>query len=125
MSATLRVSDFTENTTLFPSPPPVISVEARQHPVTVHFNRRTAGDYVTEAIKKTVKIHTRLPPGGILVFLTGQNEIMSVCKKLEERFGPKALKKGKMSNNKFEDRTQATAAVRAAQGWVFILLISS
>ena len=76
---------------------------------------------MTEAIKKTVKIHTRLPPGGILVFLTGQNEIMSVCKKLEERFGPKALKKGKTnSSSKFEDGAQATATVRAAQGWVFI-----
>ncbi|KAG8898402.1 putative ATP-dependent RNA helicase DHR1 [Tulasnella sp. 403] len=30
MSATLRVSDFAENTTLFPTPPPVLNVEARQ-----------------------------------------------------------------------------------------------
>ncbi|KAJ8080565.1 putative ATP-dependent RNA helicase DHR1 [Marasmius tenuissimus] len=91
MSATLRVSDFAENQTLFASPPPVINVSARQHPVTVHFNRRTAADYVTEAIRKTIKIHTRLPPGGILVFLTGQNEINGVCRKLEARFGKKAL----------------------------------
>ncbi|KAL0069776.1 putative ATP-dependent RNA helicase DHR1 [Marasmius tenuissimus] len=91
MSATLRVSDFAENQTLFASPPPVINVSARQHPVTVHFNRRTAADYVTEAIRKTIKIHTRLPPGGILVFLTGQNEINGICRKLEARFGKKAL----------------------------------
>ncbi|KAK7056793.1 putative ATP-dependent RNA helicase DHR1 [Paramarasmius palmivorus] len=91
MSATLRVSDFAENRTLFATPPPVINVSARQHPVTVHFNRRTVPDYVTEAIKKTVKIHTRLPPGGILIFLTGQNEITGVCRKLEARFGRKAV----------------------------------
>ncbi|KAF5338958.1 hypothetical protein D9611_008721 [Ephemerocybe angulata] len=91
MSATLRVSDFAENKTLFPKPPPVISVGARQHPVTVHFSRRTSPDYVKEAIKKTAKIHSRLPPGGILIFLTGQNEITGVCKKLEARFGQKAL----------------------------------
>ena len=91
MSATLRVSDFAENQTLFATPPPVINVSARQHPVTVHFNRRTAADYVTEVIRKTIKIHTRLPPGGILVFLTGQNEINGVCRKLEARFGKKAL----------------------------------
>ncbi|KAG6830018.1 hypothetical protein H0H92_002546 [Tricholoma furcatifolium] len=91
MSATLRVSDFAENRTLFPSPPPVINVAARQHPVTIHFSRRTAPDYVTEAIKKTTKIHTRLPPGGILVFLTGQNEITGVCRKLEAKFGAKAI----------------------------------
>ncbi|KAF9077697.1 P-loop containing nucleoside triphosphate hydrolase protein [Rhodocollybia butyracea] len=91
MSATLRVSDFASNTTLFQTPPPVINVAARQHPVTVHFNRRTTSDYVTEAIKKTTKIHTRLPPGGVLIFLTGQNEIQGVCRKLEGRFGKKAI----------------------------------
>ncbi|KAK0559430.1 putative ATP-dependent RNA helicase DHR1 [Tilletia horrida] len=95
MSATLRVSDFTENKTLFPSPPPVLNIEARQHPVTVHFNRRTTHDYVEEAIKKVGKIHTRLPPGGILVFLTGQQEIVNVCKKLEAKFGRKAIARRK------------------------------
>lgn len=91
MSATLRVSDFAENKLLFPSPPPVINVSARQHPVTIHFNRRTPSDYVKEAIKKTAKIHSRLPPGGILIFLTGQNEISGVCRTLEANFGRKAI----------------------------------
>ncbi|KAJ7095872.1 P-loop containing nucleoside triphosphate hydrolase protein [Mycena belliarum] len=93
MSATLRVSDFAENKTLFSTSPPVITVAARQHPVTVHFNRRTFSDYVTEAVKKTTKIHTRLPPGGILIFLTGQNEITGVCRKLEAKFSIKALER--------------------------------
>ena len=91
MSATLRVSDFAENTTLFSNAPPIISVPARQHPVTIHFSRRTQSDYVTEAIRKASKIHSRLPPGGILIFLTGQNEITGVCKKLEARYSARAL----------------------------------
>lgn len=91
MSATLRVSDFAENTTLFPKPPPIINVSARQHPVTIHFSRRTSSDYVNEAIRKASKIHARLPPGGILIFLTGQNEISGACRKLEARYGAKAL----------------------------------
>jgi len=95
MSATLRVSDFAENNTLFPSPPPIINVAARQHLVTIHFNRRTSSDYVTEATKKASKIHTRLPPGGILIFLTGQNEIVGVCRKLEAKFGQKILEEKK------------------------------
>lgn len=95
MSATLRVSDFAENKALFPSPPPVINVSARQHPVTIHFNRRTPADYVTEAVRKASKIHARLPPGGILIFLTGQNEITGVCRKLEAKFGQKALNEKK------------------------------
>jgi ATP-dependent RNA helicase DHX37/DHR1 len=65
MSATLRVSDFVENQILFPKPPPLLKVEARQHKVTVHFSRRTAPDYVDEAYKKVCRIHQRLPPGGM------------------------------------------------------------
>ncbi|KAI0697135.1 P-loop containing nucleoside triphosphate hydrolase protein [Cytidiella melzeri] len=99
MSATLRVSDFAGNTTLFPSPPPIINVSARQHPVTVHFSRRTSSDYVNEAIRKASKIHARLPPGGILIFLTGQNEISGACKKLEARYGLKALEERRRRRN--------------------------
>jgi len=91
MSATLRVSDFAENKNLFFVAPPVINVTARQHPVAVHFSRRTSSNYIAEAIKKASKIHARLPPGGILIFLTGQNEITGVCRRLEERFGRRAL----------------------------------
>ncbi|ORE20349.1 P-loop containing nucleoside triphosphate hydrolase protein [Rhizopus microsporus] len=86
MSATLRVSDFTENKTLFATPPPVINVNARQYPVSIHFNRKTPEDHVADAYKKVTKIHERLPPGGILVFLTGQNEITQLCKKLRKRY---------------------------------------
>lgn len=52
MSATLRVEDFRDNKRLFPDPPPAISVDGRQYPVTIHFNKRTLDDYVTEAYKK-------------------------------------------------------------------------
>lgn len=87
MSATLRVTDFTANAHLFPEPPPVINVEARQYPVTIHFSKKTnLDDYVTEAFKKVSKIHQRLPPGGILVFLTGQEEIRNLVKRLREKF---------------------------------------
>jgi ATP-dependent RNA helicase DHX37/DHR1 len=87
MSATLRVTDFTTNSRLFPKPPTVINVDARQFPVTMHFNRKTViGEYAEEAFKKVSKIHQKLPPGGILVFLTGQDEIRLLCKKLTQRF---------------------------------------
>lgn len=86
MSATLRVSDFSENKQLFAVPPPIVQVEARQYPVSVHFNKKTRPDYIEEAFKKSCKIHKRLPPGGILVFLTGQNEINTVVRKLRKEF---------------------------------------
>lgn len=86
MSATLRVEDFTKNTRLFKVPPPVIKVDARQFPVTVHFNKVTADDYVRESLLKTIKIHTKLPEGGILVFVTGQQEVKHLIKKLRNLF---------------------------------------
>ncbi|XP_028680648.1 probable ATP-dependent RNA helicase DHX37 [Erpetoichthys calabaricus] len=94
MSATLRVEDFTENTLLFPTPPPVIKIDARQFPVTIHFNKRTPiEDYVGETFRKISKIHRMLPPGGILVFLTGQAEVHSLCRRLRRAFPFKPNKK--------------------------------
>ncbi|KAI1419114.1 DEAH-box RNA helicase [Xylaria sp. FL1777] len=82
MSATLRISDVT-NSTLFPSPPPVLDIEGRQYPVTVHFSRRTQPDYVDEAFKKIIRGHRKLPPGSMLVFLTSHSEISRLSQKLK------------------------------------------
>ncbi|KAG0222579.1 P-loop containing nucleoside triphosphate hydrolase protein [Mortierella sp. GBAus27b] len=67
---------------------PVVSVDVKKsYGLTIHFNKRTPEvDYVTEAFKKIVKIHSRLPAGGILVFLSGQAEIMTLVKKLRKKF---------------------------------------
>ncbi|XP_068557378.1 probable ATP-dependent RNA helicase DHX37 [Anas acuta] len=87
MSATLRVEDFTENNRLFSVTPPVIQVDARQFPVTVHFNKKTPlDDYSGECFRKVCKIHRMLPSGGILVFLTGQAEVHSLCRRLRKAF---------------------------------------
>ncbi|KAJ3035397.1 putative ATP-dependent RNA helicase DHR1 [Rhizophlyctis rosea] len=98
MSATLQVEDFLEGG-LFSGggeekveKPPVVSVGGRQHKVVVHYNKRTPQDYVSEAYKKICKIHSSLPPGGILVFLTGQQEIQILCKKLRDKFSKKRRK---------------------------------
>ena len=87
MSATLRIGDLTDNPVLFPVPPPVVEVEGRQYPVTVHFARKTNHDYVEEAFQKIRRGHRKLPPGGFLVFLTGQNEISQLSKRLKSAFG--------------------------------------
>ncbi|KAJ3185533.1 ATP-dependent RNA helicase dhx37 [Geranomyces variabilis] len=94
MSATLRVEDFTMNTTLFPvaQRPPVVKVDGRQHKVVIHYNKKTPEvDYGSEALKKISKIHMKLPPGGILVFMSGQQEIQVLVRKLRREFPlPKA-----------------------------------
>src|SRR5438046_1956012 len=109
MSATMRVTDFTANSKLFPEIPPVINVDARQFPVTVHFNKKTTlSDYVDEAFKKVSKIHQRLPPGCILVFLTGQDEIRMLSNKLYERF-PTESNDLSRSNDSWNPRVKCSA----------------
>jgi len=87
MSATLRVEEFTGNTRLFKVPPRVIEVEGRQHEVTMHFAKKTRHDYIEDAFRKISKGHRKLPPGGMLVFLTGQGEITQLSKRLKGAFG--------------------------------------
>ena len=117
MSATLRLGDFTDNKTLFPRPPPVISVAARQYPVTVHFHKFTPlGDWVNHALKMLVKMHAKLPKGadntgGILVFLTGKEEIDSMVTKVRTLF---AEKRNREERNKIK-LTQALEDARAGE----------
>lgn len=85
MSATLNVDEFAKPS-LFNPLPPVLKVEARQHPVTVHFARKTNEDYLTEAFKTVSKIHANLPYGGILVFMSGKRDILSLVKKLRQKY---------------------------------------
>uniref|UniRef100_A0A1I7UR85 RNA helicase n=1 Tax=Caenorhabditis tropicalis TaxID=1561998 RepID=A0A1I7UR85_9PELO len=86
MSATLRLDDFTHKK-LFPLlTPKVIKVDARQFPVSVHFEKRTPEDYLSSAFRKTCRIHETLPPGAILVFVTGQNEVRQLITKLKRRY---------------------------------------
>jgi HrpA-like RNA helicase/glutaredoxin len=111
MSATLRVEDFTLNTVLFSpatgGPPPVVNVPARQYPVTVHFSKETEmKDYVGAAFKKVCQIHKKLPPGGILIFLTGEREIMQLVSKLRKRY---------MSSAKAASEKEAAAIKKADQ----------
>lgn len=62
MSATLRVDDFTKNARLFPDiKVPVLSVDARQFPVTVHFAKTTKVDEDNVAVAfRKVKLNGML-----------------------------------------------------------------
>lgn len=86
MSATLRVSDFTENRFLFRQPPPVIDIDARQFPVTMHFANRTPTNYLDAAFKKVCSVHSKMPKGGILVFVTSQMDVRILVRKLKSKF---------------------------------------
>ncbi|EPX73969.1 ATP-dependent RNA helicase Dhr1 [Schizosaccharomyces octosporus yFS286] len=106
MSATLRVSDFAENRLLFAQPPPILKIDARQYPVSIHFNRTTKANYIEDAYDKVCKIHNRLPAGAILVFLTGQQEVEQLCSMLRKRFNrsyrPQQRQNGRVNISKKE-----------------------
>lgn len=82
MSATLRIEDFISDKKLFHVTPPIIEVPVRQYAVKTHYAKKTHDDYLGQAYKKVMLIHKKLPPGGILVFVTGQREVEVLCKKI-------------------------------------------
>lgn len=90
MSATLNIGDFLHEKLFSASErPPVVEAEGRQHRVTTHFALRSRPDYVEEVIEKVGRAHRKLPQGGILVFLTGQNEIRQVGDRLKSALVPR------------------------------------
>jgi ATP-dependent RNA helicase DHX37/DHR1 len=105
-SATLRVEDFTDNRSLFSTVPPVVKVDSRQFPVTVHFNKRTPVDYITEAYRKVCKIHRQLKDGSILVFVTGQKEVHDLCRKLRNTFVSSASNEGECKETEDAEKVE-------------------
>jgi len=105
MSATLNIKDFVGNSSQqkkssLPNNENTVGcvgVEGRQYKVTIHYNKKTPpatpAGYLSETYRKVSKIHTTLPRGGILVFVTGAQEVKGLVRKLKERFGTTALKK--------------------------------
>jgi ATP-dependent RNA helicase DDX35 len=53
----------------------VLSVEGRCHPVAIRYLDQPTKNYLEDAMRCVLEIHKRAPPGDILVFLTGQDEI--------------------------------------------------
>jgi ATP-dependent RNA helicase DHX37/DHR1 len=99
MSATMRVDEFMESS-IFKPKPAFIKVEARQFPVTIHHMKRTFTDHVEEAFKMTCKIHRKLPDGGVLIFLTGKQEIKYLCERLKSEF---------QNHNQHEDKDEVAS----------------
>jgi len=64
--------------------------------VSIHHSKVTElDDYEKVAMEKVCKIHRKLPPGGVLVFLTGKQEIVRCVNRLKQRL---ELGRGKKRN---------------------------
>lgn len=64
---------------------PIFRIPGRTFPVTRHWAKAVPDDYVDAAVREVLKIHLGQPPGDVLVFMTGQEDIEATCEVLAER----------------------------------------
>nr|CAD1819131.1 unnamed protein product [Ananas comosus var. bracteatus] len=80
-SATLNAQKFSN----FFGSVPVFHIPGRTFPVNILYSKTPCEDYVEAAVKQAMAIHITSPPGDILIFMTGQEEIEATCYALAER----------------------------------------
>ncbi|KAI9821666.1 MAG: DEAH-box ATP-dependent RNA helicase prp22 [Pycnora praestabilis] len=80
-SATLDADKFSE----YFNKCPIFTIPGRTYPVEVMYSREPESDYLDAALVTVMQIHLTEPPGDILLFLTGQEEIDTSCEILYER----------------------------------------
>ncbi|PFH52274.1 hypothetical protein AMATHDRAFT_74334 [Amanita thiersii Skay4041] len=71
---------------------PIFTIPGRTYPVEVLYTKDPETDYLDASLITVMQIHLAEPPGDILLFLTGQEEIDTACEILFERMkalGPK------------------------------------
>ncbi|KTW31793.1 uncharacterized protein T551_01054 [Pneumocystis jirovecii RU7] len=80
-SATLNAERFSH----FFGNAPQFTIPGRTFPVDILFSKSPCEDYVDSAVKQVLTIHLSHPPGDILVFMTGQEDIEITCQVIMER----------------------------------------
>ncbi|KAF6766742.1 P-loop containing nucleoside triphosphate hydrolase protein [Ephemerocybe angulata] len=71
---------------------PIFTIPGRTYPVEIMYTKEPESDYLDASLITVMQIHLSEPPGDILLFLTGQEEIDTACEILFERMkalGPK------------------------------------
>ncbi|KAH6627157.1 P-loop containing nucleoside triphosphate hydrolase protein [Chaetomium sp. MPI-SDFR-AT-0129] len=63
---------------------PIFNVPGRVHPVDTYYTSAPESNYLEASLVTVFQIHATQPEGGILVFLTGQEEIDKACERVEE-----------------------------------------
>jgi pre-mRNA-splicing factor ATP-dependent RNA helicase DHX15/PRP43 len=78
MSATLDADRFQK----YFNNAPLMKVPGRTFPVEIFYTPEPEKDYVEAAVRTVVQIHQCEGPGDVLVFLTGEEEIEDVCRRI-------------------------------------------
>ncbi|KAI9915975.1 hypothetical protein PsorP6_007716 [Peronosclerospora sorghi] len=66
---------------------PMFTIPGRTFHVDVRYAKSPSDDYVDAAVKQVMQIHLSHPPGDVLVFMTGQEDIEATCYVLADRMG--------------------------------------
>ncbi|TMW57702.1 hypothetical protein Poli38472_014305 [Pythium oligandrum] len=82
-SATLDADKFAQ----FFGGVPMFTIPGRTFHVETYYAKSPAEDYVDAAVKQVIQIHLSHPPGDVLVFMTGQEDIEATCYVLADRMG--------------------------------------
>ncbi|KAK3108191.1 hypothetical protein FSP39_002888 [Pinctada imbricata] len=64
---------------------PIFTIPGRTYPVEVLYTKEAETDYLDASLITVMQIHLMEPPGDILLFLTGQEEIDTACEILYQR----------------------------------------
>ena len=80
-SATLDAEKFSEYFDFAP----IFRIPGRRYPVDIMYTKQPEADYLDAAIVTVLQIHVTQPPGDILVFCTGQEEIETAEEILKQR----------------------------------------
>ncbi|XP_076832606.1 pre-mRNA-splicing factor ATP-dependent RNA helicase DHX16 [Brachyhypopomus gauderio] len=75
----------TERFSCFFDDAPVFRIPGRRFPVDIYYTKAPEADYLEACVVSVLQIHVTQPPGDVLVFLTGQEEIEACCELLQER----------------------------------------
>ena len=85
--ATLDAAKFSE----YFDDAPVFNIPGRRFPVDIMYTKAPEADYLEACVITVLQIHITQPPGDILVFFTGQDEIESAEEALTQ---PRTRKRG-------------------------------
>lgn len=64
---------------------PVLNIPGTLYPVEKIYNAERPASYLESSLKTALDIHLREPPGDVLIFMTGQDDIEKMVSKMEEK----------------------------------------
>lgn len=90
----------------------IMSIEGRTYPVDKLYLAKPAADYLAAAADAVLEVHAKEPPGDILVFLPGQEEIEAVLALLLSDLGQRRLRQGTAAGGGWRRRRRSTSGKR-------------